>query len=510
MSRTRPQHQARAIRCRECGAPFELTDERTVMYVCQHCGTQLDLSEAEQRVLQRGVARPAGIEYRLNLGERLSIRGASYEVIARVCLTEDDDVEDQTHQYYLYHPSRRPLWLSYYAGLFDLTWRTRVRPKGDVFRDPVDTFTTYDGRQWDRGEIGIAVVHHVDGALPYVQRRGDVVAFVELALRGDLGTLYEATRTADEIEYAEGVSVSTAEVASWVGREIAPFRPPTEYLKAQPLFLEIYKLGPTGAISIGMTAVVAIFLFGFGWSDAWSGRQVLRQVLDPGAASVPQPGGSFTVPQDDGVVRIHLSAPLTNAWLYGQVALVEEDGDTVVHVDETDIGFYAGRQGGESWTEGTREADLFVAVEEAGSYRLMLGGQSGHGESPSSVLLHPLQADVFVDAAYRSAATLGGVITIVLGVFAVMLLMAARRLIDDSDRRRRVGRISNIALGAVLALVVVGSLIESSNGWGAPELEHPEGISIRQSSLSGVEHASFFMIYNSPRSHLGGGVHAGK
>ncbi len=65
---------------------------------------------------------------------------------------------------------------------------------------------------------------------------------------------------------------------------------------------------------------------------------------------------------------------------------------------------------------------------------------------------------------------------------------------------------------ARFALVAVGittawSTWATLTGWGAEDLEHPEGISLRDESVA--DSHLFFLSYGR-RTHIGGGPHSGK
>ena len=63
-----------------------------------------------------------------------------------------------------------------------------------------------------------------------------------------------------------------------------------------------------------------------------------------------------------------------------------------------------------------------------------------------------------------------------------------------------------------LAMLIGGSALTfgaTAAGAGIDELEHPEGISIRQTSTDSSGNVAFFAYY-STRSHMGGGLSGGK
>lgn len=503
MSRLRPEYEPQRIACRECGGPLLLKDERTVQRVCDHCGSLLELTATEQKVLERRSSAASGVAFEIGLQERLTIDGVPYEVIARVCLIEDGDLEDQTHQYYLYNPRHRPLWLSVYDGAWDLSWRTRVRLEQDPFTEPGPTFRSYDGRVWERMEVGETEVWHIDGALPYVQRTGDRAQYCDLSLQDDFGRAFEVVRTADEVEYGEGRSVSVAEVARWLGRRVAPSGSSPGHIPGE-------RKAPRGALFM-IAACAALVCFGLAMMECQShdsGQLAARFTAGPDELRANALTPTFSVPQEEDTLRLRVIAPIDNAWMYSQLAVVEADGDTVIHVTDAELSYYHGYSGGESWSEGQNYADVFVELEDPGEYRLLLGGTSGFGEQTSLEPQHPVTVEVYTGARDMRAAFDGLFGAIIIAVLAGLLLMAAVQMLGARGRRVAWG----IAIGACALILVDGAVFaaRAAGGSGTPELEHPEGISIRQSSVPDRPGMPFFFVYGSSRSHLGGGVHAGK
>jgi hypothetical protein len=495
-ARQRPPHRALAIKCRNCGAGIELKDDAARMTTCGHCYAVLELTGQEQSVLAFG--RTAPVAYSLRIGERLRIHGASYEVIARICFIEDGDLSEQTLQYYLYNPRRSPLFLDEYQGSWTLSHRTRVRPYESILDAQVYSFRTYDGRSWRFSERGTYEVYHVEGALPYVLKVGDRIAYAEGVSGAEH---FEAERTEGEIEYGRGRAVAPAELASWLGRPQpnaqmgrAAYKPASSL----PFFAAV--------LLAGFTVVVGMGLFVMSCSSAGSGREVMRtsaSLLELGNNPMSEP---FVIAHDDTLVRVHLSAPLDNAWMDARLALVENDGDTVLHVDGTDLEYYSGYDSEGRWTEGNPDGDVYFMVPDAGTYRLMLGGVSGYGEDAFATgANHPLSATVFLDADEPDGPMWMGVLALVVGLLFAFFVFASAAFVA------RRGTMGIAAAGALLVsgCAAGGGYLSSTKAM-APEIEHPEGISIRNSSIAGVAGASFFSTYDDPRAHLGGGLHSGK
>jgi hypothetical protein len=75
-------------------------------------------------------------------------------------------------------------------------------------------------------------------------------------------------------------------------------------------------------------------------------------------------------------VAFELSANVTNNWVYAALDLVNDDTGSVVSVDKS-IEYYAGSDGGDSWSEGSRSAQEVIGPVEAGTYVLRVEAQHG-------------------------------------------------------------------------------------------------------------------------------------
>ena len=58
--------------------------------------------------------------------------------------------------------------------------------------------------------------------------------------------------------------------------------------------------------------------------------------------------------------------------------------DRAVIEFSADLSYYHGVEGGESWSEGSRQDSVLFKLEEPGEYRLLLFAQHGSGETASS------------------------------------------------------------------------------------------------------------------------------
>lgn len=66
---------------------------------------------------------------------------------------------------------------------------------------------------------------------------------------------------------------------------------------------------------------------------------------------------------------VNVSAPISNDWFFGDFVLVDEKNQTEYEFSK-EIEYYFGSEGGESWTEGSKEGEAFLSQIPAGRYHL--------------------------------------------------------------------------------------------------------------------------------------------
>lgn len=103
-----------------------------------------------------------------------------------------------------------------------------------------------------------------------------------------------------------------------------------------------------------------------------SGQTLLRESL-PGQA-LAQPNGvltaPFTVTRPNRLLKVSLESPISNGWMWLEFDVLRADtGEELFNLGK-EISFYEGYEGGERWSEGSRNASALFRVPADGSYRL--------------------------------------------------------------------------------------------------------------------------------------------
>jgi hypothetical protein len=393
--RQRPAYQPKNIRCESCGAGLTVKSEHSELVVCDYCGSHLDVSKEEQTVLGKGGAQK--FHFALELGDSFRYQAARYEIIARLAYDEDftGDPADMTREYLLYNPRKGTLWLGEYQHQYSLSSASHVMPVEDPFEvGRGDVLKTHDGQRWVAEGRGVYQLAYVDGALPWLARIGDRVHYAEFTEASASGRLFEATRSAGEMEFGMGRGLSLDLVRRATGKPDlgrdapAPLhRSGAGMAKARKAYLQVM-----------VAALIAVLINGFlAVYCGFQGTEVLDEhftadELTEGVFSQP-----FDITGDGAVTRFKARASIDNAWMALNVALVRSD-EMMVDEYESDLEYYHGYEGGEHWSEGSRSRSALIKIPQPGTYKLFLQAVSAKGEGRSNRAMHNLTITVVDNA----------------------------------------------------------------------------------------------------------------
>ena len=412
--RPRPPYKAQDIHCPGCGAGLTVKDEHAELVVCDYCGSHLAVTPTEQKVLNKGPEYKQ--KFQLQLGDSFRHKGYRYEIIARMAFIEDGDYTEMTRQYLLYNPRVGTQWLEEYKGHYSLSQMTHVMPKTDPFEcTRGSVLETHDGQEWVTEENGVMELVFVDGALPWVAKIGDTVAYADFAEKGGSGGQYQVERSPNEIEYSFGRPLDIEVIRRATGKP--------DLLKSGAPKARIDAATVRSLFTFTMVvAVLAALLNGLLlFFTMTRGQEVLLEQF--GAEELN--GEIFTEPfrVDSNIIKVIARATprLNNEWMSLDLAIVDAD-DIVMHVYDEGISYYHGYEGGERWSEGSQKKSSYIKVPQPGSYRLLLHAVSAKGNANrSNRTTHGIQIRV-IDGARKPTYFIGAI------VFAVLVMVGALAL----------------------------------------------------------------------------------
>ena len=424
--RKRPPYEPKNIRCESCGAGLTVKDERAELVVCDYCGSHLDISGEQLKVVGRKSEEAP--YFSLDLGDSFRYKAVRFEVIARLAYTEDGDIDEMTKAYLMYNPHHGTRWLGEYRGQFSITQTSHVMPTAEVFdKNRGDVIKTHDDQEWVAEGTGAYDLVYVDGALPWIATVGDRVEYAEFAEKSGSGAIYEAERIEGEVEYGMGKrlpveSVRMATKKPKLGEGWADVHDQPDPAKVRKSYLTAMLVALIGLL---INAGLGLYCY-------MSGHDVLRQtfsaqMLTEGIYSEP-----FAVHGKGAATRITATSNVDNAWMSLELKLVRSDEMMMDEVEQS-IEYYHGYSGGESWSEGSHSASTMVKIPDPGTYRLFIQAVSANGEATKAdKALHDMWIQVSDDALPWGKFAVAGGISLVL-LFLSAAFYAKWRQDDDED-----------------------------------------------------------------------------
>jgi len=366
---TAGSHEGKHLRCANCQAPVSLPPDREVKtLVCEYCGAQHDLSGAEARVAGMN---PQGFDpgFLLSIGQAGTLLGQRYEVCGRTLYQDPEGYT--TREYLLFNKDAGYLWLTCENGHYVLNRPTQQAPQRDPFTLVTKQQVTAGRTSFRMYEQGLLSLVYVDGALPWRAVTGDRLQYADLTAPP---YMLSVEREGNELEYFHGTYLSGASI--WTAFGLAGRAPsPDGVHPAQP-----FVRGPVARALMIVGGIFALINLGLlGWSCAGEGTEIHSESFQSSQYAGECLSRPFVIgPQP--VMSMRVSAPLNNSWIGVNVALVNSDEQVIAEIED-DLCYYHGVDEGESWSEGSSDHETFFKAPTPGTYRLLLQGTGGSGET---------------------------------------------------------------------------------------------------------------------------------
>jgi Domain of unknown function (DUF4178) len=355
--------QAKIVECPSCGASITLRAlGQSVMTVCASCGTQIDVSRPELRIIKQ--YRQQQQRLHIPLGTRGTLRGQLFEVIGAMQRADGAGCWDE---YLLFNPYIGFRWLTHDTGHWSL---------GRTIRDVSNVTTTpaahYRGHYFRRYTHGTAEVRWVVGEFYWrvkVGNEAETRDYVEPPL------MLSCEKAPGEItwtllEYLEPAEVEAAFHITSPQREWLAANQPN------PASQKLRAIKP-----ILLVALLAVVLVQIGTAIRAHNTRLPVGLYDMGQAKgESQAYGPFTFSTPGSMNEFLARAPLHNSWVELQCSLVNTV--TGQSFDFTDsFSYYSGRDSDGSWSEGSDSGSTTLTGIPAGTYQLVVaaGGADQSG-----------------------------------------------------------------------------------------------------------------------------------
>ena len=402
--------KSRRLACPNCNAPIELhAPDQTQRAVCTHCNAMLDTQRGDLAVLEVLKQKP---QLEIPLGSKGTFLDGELTVIGYL---QRSALVDGTwwpfEEYLLYRPDLGFRWLVQSDGHWSY-----VQPIAPGAVDTSRISPRYDKVTFRVFQTGELRVDQVFGEVYWQVRVGEAVTSEDYVAPP---AMLSRELSDTEEDWSLGTYMTPHEVRAAFGTELS---------LGSPTGIAPNQVDPwTAASAVMSIAFLVLLLVGIVFSIAAKDTRRLDQDLTfttqapPAGSATPTPtptpttvdsqlddinkqilgsgsagsatgsaAGSDAAPADPNVifsdpfqldggqnVELKFTAPsLDNNWVYVAADLVEQATGKVDNL-EANLEYYSGVDDGESWSEGSRETDVFVGPRPAGSYVIRFEGQAG-------------------------------------------------------------------------------------------------------------------------------------
>lgn len=353
----------RTLSCPACGGTIAMRAAGyTVTLACEYCGTLIDATNPDARIITRYHEVQASLA--IPLGTRGTLRGVEWEAIGWLQRTDGWAAWDE---YLLFNPYAGYRWLIAQNGHWSLGTTLTATPQRDggdliVGRRRFSPF--YSG--------STARVTRVAGEFYWRVKVGESVRATDYVRPGFMLSLEQDDReknwTISELLTGQeiGAAFDVAPPPAWLPGMTPLAHQPSPYAR------RIKGWWPIAALSfVALLVLVSLF----GWTAQPQGFSLSAI---PDGPTVSQTFGPIQLPLGRQAMTVEVKTPgVEQGWVDVDVAFVDrktQDSYDAYALNE----HYSGRDSDGYWSEGARAQTLKVASLPAGTYDLVVDVQAHH------------------------------------------------------------------------------------------------------------------------------------
>ncbi len=357
--------EARVFRCPSCGAPLQARSKDILAVGCASCGAVVDTADENYQVLSKALGnRDDKYVPRLPLGSKGKLEGKPVEVIGfLVKQSKVDGIAYDWREYLLAAEHGSYRWLTEYNGHWNIV---------DVLSNPPSSSgamelneVRWSGQSFKHfSTTAAAEVIQVAGEFTWRIRRGEtnrVVDYVAPPL------MLSRESTASDLSWSQGLYVAPAVIGD-------AFKLPTSL--PEPIGVYANQPNPWDETHrrvcrlFWKLALLAVLLQVF-FVGVASGKLLLRQELlfSPQLAGESVVSREFEVRDKPRKLTVRNTTTLDNNWIGLEMMLVNKASGAAWPATR-ELSYYSGRDGGESWSEGSRDDEVVFRDVPPGTYYL--------------------------------------------------------------------------------------------------------------------------------------------
>ncbi|MDZ4315378.1 MAG: DUF4178 domain-containing protein [Azonexus sp.] len=367
-----PTHtlQAQVFRCPSCGAPMQARSQEILAVGCASCGAVVDTADLNHQLLSKALGeRDEKYRPRLPLGSKGRLQGKPVEVIGfLVKQSKVDGIAYDWREYLLAADHGSYRWLTEYNGHWNIADVLSNLPAGGGAMELADI--RWSGQNFKHfASTPVAEVIQVAGEFTWRVRRGEssrVVDYVAPPL------MLSRESTATDLSWSQGLYVEPtvlAEAFKLAGKLPTPIgvfaNQPNPWGGSHQRICKLF-----WKLALGAIALQAFFVF------LASGTQLLRQELSfsPQMAEETLLTREFEIRDKPRKITVRNSTSLDNNWLGLEMTLVNK-ATGAAWPAARELAYYYGRDGGESWSEGSRDDEVVFLNIPPGTYYLAVDAE---------------------------------------------------------------------------------------------------------------------------------------
>lgn len=350
----------KTFNCPTCAAPLSIRARGTESVACGACGSVVDVTNENYRVLSRFNAQVTH-EPPLPLGGRGHLHGADYEVAGY--LRRQVKVAGLPYdwsEYLLYGEQEGFRWLTEYQGHWNLLKTTHRKPSmshGAVANN-VKPVAHFLGTRYEHFQTARASVTYVLGEFYWKVKVGEQATITDFVAPP---YILSAESTAKEKTWSVGQYVEPGEIET-AFQPPAPLPAPRGVAPNQPC---PWVLRPYWTAFGGFALAAFIIQIGF---VAFAQHQTVYRNHFELSTSAPYTTEAFPLSGRTGNLVLKSYTNLDNNWVYLDMQLVEQNSGRHYQFGR-EISYYHGWDQG-AWTEGSTQDEVTLSGVPAGQYYL--------------------------------------------------------------------------------------------------------------------------------------------
>jgi hypothetical protein len=362
---TLPESTPPQVPCTSCHQQLTLyTWPYTRSIVCPNCH-HLNLRDLRTGTLEKKKPLTELYDFRLQLEDPVRLDDTAFKVVGMARKVEMLLAENIWDEYTLYHPQAGFAYLSVYNDHWTYVkeWPDPPPIEGDPsggFEYEDRWFEPFNKYHYKVMSGGGEHLYNLLETWPY-----NCKEYIYPP-----NTLISETTQTEQVWFY-GQSLTTAEINNATGNARA-LREGSghSYLFRNPVPLNTRRFMLT-AIVLAVLMVLVHFIITGKQDDRILGR--MEFTFDR-SGNVEQNSEPLKLAYPTNLV-FKIRAPLNNSWVYLEGTLVNARSGTGISFSKT-LEYYHGYEGGESWSEGSKEAEPVLNDLEAGTYFLTIQGQA--------------------------------------------------------------------------------------------------------------------------------------